>query len=172
MRSMKKTVADRVLQRTYKWLTVIILVVCFLLAVTMMPAAEEDRQGNPAVQLRDLKEREAVVRKEEERLNAIKKDVEQKIAEYRVLLDKIEKVLSKIEQANDEKLAHAVKVYEAMPAEDAAARLSVIDEQTAVGILMQMKAKKAGAVISFMEPKKAASVTKNMTGIVKNFPTN
>lgn len=172
MKSMKETVADRAMQRTDKCLAVIILAVCFLLAATMTPGAEEERQGNPAVQLRDLKEREAAVRKEEERLSAIKKDVEQKIAEYRGLLDKIEKMLSKIEQANDEKLAHAVKVYEAMPAEDAAARLSVIDEHTAVNILMQMKAKKAGAVISFMDPKKAASVTKSMTGTVKNFPTN
>lgn len=172
MKTVRKTPVRGASKRLRKYLSILTLAIIFLSVVQLIMAAEEGRQGNALTKLRDLRERETAVRKEEERLNALKKDVDNKIGEYKALLDKIEKQLSKLEQVNDEKLSHAVRAYEAMPPEDAAARLSVIDETTAVSIIMQMKAKKAGAVISFMEPKKAASITKSMTGIVKNFPTN
>jgi flagellar motility protein MotE (MotC chaperone) len=48
---------------------------------------------------------------------------------------------------------HVAKAYEAMPPEDAATRLSGLDNETAVQILLKMESKKAGLVIGMMDSK-------------------
>ncbi len=120
---------------------------------------------------KELTEREEGLKKEEERINAIKKDVEERIEKYTRLLNQLEEVLKKIERINEEKLDSLVKAYEAMTVEDASARLSALDEQTAVNILYRMKSKRVGQIIGQMDPKKAASITERMSRFVKNFPT-
>lgn len=110
----------------------------------------------------ELKAREEALKREEERLNILKKEVEQKIADYTRLLDRVEAALGKVEQVKGGRIENVVKAYEAMPAEDAAARLSVLDHDTLLVIITRMKSKKAGAVMALMEPAKAASLTRSM----------
>ncbi|HET6514208.1 MAG TPA: hypothetical protein VFG09_03550 [Thermodesulfovibrionales bacterium] len=112
---------------------------------------------------KELREKEEALKKEEERINALKKDVEEKIEKYTKLLTQLESTVKKIDQSRDEKLTHLVKVYEAMPPEDAAARISVLDENTAVRIMRMMKSKKAGAVMAAMEPRKVAAITRELS---------
>ncbi|HTG01905.1 MAG TPA: hypothetical protein VK654_15090 [Nitrospirota bacterium] len=113
----------------------------------------------------ELKEKEEQLKREEERLNALRKDVDEKIAAYNKLLAKVEATLKQVDTAKGEKLENVVKAYEIMGAEDAAVRLSTLDEPTALQILSRMKSKKAGAVIAAMTPRKAAALTRRMANL-------
>lgn len=143
---------------------------CCLLFTTARAFAQDEMIAFIEKKQKEIKEKEDALRKEEERLNAIRKDVDERIGKYTLLLNQIDEALKKIEQIRDERLDHVVKAYEAMSAEDAAARLSALDESMAVKIMLRMKGKKAGAVIGLMEPRKAASITEKMAKVVKNFP--
>ncbi len=119
---------------------------------------------------KEIREKEEAIKIEEERLNILKKEIEEKMENYKRLLNQIEEVLKRIEQINDEKLNKVVKTYESMSPEDAAARLSMLEDKIAVSILVKMKDKKASAIIAALEPRKAASITEKMANFVKNFP--
>ncbi|MBI5849228.1 MAG: hypothetical protein HZB31_14995 [Nitrospirae bacterium] len=125
---------------------------------------EEKRKG-------EIAEKEESLRKEEERLKLLKKELDEKIDKYTKLLARMEEVLKSMDTARGERYEHLIKAYEAMPNEEAAARLSALEEMTAMNILMRMKSKKAGAVMAAMDAKKAASLTEGMMGMAKKFPT-
>ena len=64
-------------------------------------------------------------------------------------------------------MKHVAKAYEAMQPEDAASRLSGLDNKTAVQILLKMSSKKAGLVIGMMNPAKATILTKHLAKLKK-----
>lgn len=119
---------------------------------------------------RELKEREESLLQREERLKALKQDIDERMAKYEKLLEQLESALKKIEHAQEEKIDSVVKAYEVMPPEEAAERLSELPEGTAVKILYKMKPKKAGTIMANMDSKKVASITERLTSIEKNFP--
>jgi flagellar motility protein MotE (MotC chaperone) len=111
----------------------------------------------------ELKEKEDAQKQEEQRLTALRKEIDKKIQVYTELLIRVETALKRVEYVKGDKIENVVKAYEVMPAEDAAARIAALDEDTALLILTRMKSKKAGAVIALIEPRKAATLTKSMT---------
>lgn len=119
---------------------------------------------------KELKEKEENLKKEEERLNILKRDVDERIDRYSKLLTVIEEQLKELRKARDERFEQIVKTFEAMPPDDAATRLNEMDEKTATKILSMMKPKKASAIMAAMEPKKVASLTLGMLK-EKKFPT-
>ncbi len=123
--------------------------------------SEEEQQSM------ELSRKEEVIRDEMKRLKTLKKEVEDDIAKYTKLLKQIEKSLVEAEAKGNKRLKHVAKAYEAMQPEDAASRLSGLDNQTAVLILLKMKSKKAGLVIGMMETKKASQITKEIAKIKK-----
>jgi len=144
-------------------------VLCVLLSVFCLASevsAQDDSIKLVETKRLELKEKEETLKREEERVNALRKDVEEKIGNYSQLLARIERALKKIDQVKDEKILNVVKAYESMPAEDAAARISALDDDTALLILLKMKAKKAGAVMALIEPRKAAYLTRSMTSLL------
>lgn len=130
-------------------------------------AAQDDLLQIVQKKQAELKEREDGVRREEERIAALRKDVDARIKQYTDLLARIEAALGRVEQAQEEKLANVVKAYETMPPEDAAARLSALDHETALLIMLRMKSKKAGAIMASMEPRKAADLTRSMANVLQ-----
>ncbi|MCG6550864.1 MAG: hypothetical protein L7F77_00945 [Candidatus Magnetominusculus sp. LBB02] len=118
----------------------------------------------------ELSKREEAVRKDEDRLTALKADVESKISEYEKILKQLESVMAKLKEANNEKMAALVKTYEAMPAENAAKDLESSDEELAATILSKMKSRKAGLVLAAMGQRKAAALTERMSKATKNLP--
>lgn len=120
---------------------------------------------------KEIREKEGALLKEEERLKILRKDVDERIEKYSNLLNQVENILKRLEQVQDEKFEHVVKIYEVMPPEEAAIRLSALSELTAVKIIRKMKPKKAGAIMASMDPKKVASLMESMTRFEKNFPT-
>ena len=120
---------------------------------------------------KEIKIREEALEKEEKRLHVLKGDIDERIEKYTKLLNNLENMLKKLEQIKEGKLEHVVKVYEAMPPEEAAAKLAALDEPTAVEIIRRMKSKKAGAVMAFMNEKKSASITQSLARFEKKIPT-
>jgi flagellar motility protein MotE (MotC chaperone) len=111
----------------------------------------------------ELSDREEALKKEEQRLNALKMDVDEKIDRYTKLLAQVETVLKRIEQARQERVESVVKAYESMPPEEAASRIAALDDETALLLLQGMKSKKAGLIMAAMEPRKAANLTRRLT---------
>lgn len=133
--------------------------------------AQDNTAASVDKRQKELKDKEDSLKQREERFTVLKKDVEDKIEQYTKILSQVEAALKKIESVREEKVEHLVKTYEAMPPEDAALRLSALEEQTAVRILSRMKNKKAAAVMASMEPRKVASLTDGMLKIEKKFPS-
>jgi flagellar motility protein MotE (MotC chaperone) len=141
----------------------------FCIAVILLFAfqsyAQDDSAGTIEKQKLEMAQKEEVIKQETERLKTLKKEVEDDIAKYTTLLQQIEKSLQQAEESGNKRLRHVAKAYEAMPPEDAATRLSGLDNDTAVLILLKMESKKAGLVIGMMDSKKATLLTKEIAKI-------
>lgn len=148
------------------WLTML-----FLLLFNLPVYGQNDSLKLILNKQKALKEREDNLRKEEERLKALSRELDEKIERYSKLLTQIEDALEDIKKERDERFQHVVKTYEAMPPEEAAQRISELDEKTATKILSMMKPKKASAIMAVMEPKKVAILTKGILKVEKKFPT-
>jgi flagellar motility protein MotE (MotC chaperone) len=137
-----------------------------MLLCTSAPAFAQDDVFKLVEEKRlELKAREDALKKEEERLNILRKDVEEKIEKYTKLLNRVDAALKKAEQIQDERLLNMAKLYESMSPEAAAAQLSALDTETAAQILLRMKSKKAGPVIALLKSQKAVILTKQMTSL-------
>lgn len=145
----------------------ILIIFLSLMTIAVNVYAREDIVSRLELQSRELEEKEEIINKETVRLQALKKEVEEDIAKYSDLLKKIEKSLEEAEAKGSQRLKHISKAYEAMQPEDAAVRLTGLDDKTAVQILLKMNSKKAGLVIGMMETKKATTLTKAIARMKK-----
>jgi flagellar motility protein MotE (MotC chaperone) len=143
----------------------------FCLLFTALSYAQDNTLAFIGEKQREIKDRENALRKEEERLKILRKDMDERLEKYTNLLNQLENVLNKLESLQDEKFDRVVKAYESMPPEDAATRLSALPEQTAVKIIKKMKPKKIGVIMANMDPQKVASLTEGITKFEKIFPT-
>ncbi|MFN3395337.1 MAG: MotE family protein [Thermodesulfovibrionales bacterium] len=153
-----------------RYLFPIMLFLSLSLIITPFASSQDDILRLIEKKQKELKEREENLKKEEERLNLLKKELDEKIDRYSRLLTEVEGQLRKLKKARDERFEQIVKTFEAMPPEDAATRLNEMDEKTATKILSMMKPKKASAIMAVMEPKKVASLASGMLN-GKKFPT-
>ena len=121
----------------------------------------------------DLERREKAVRTAEGQLAILKAEVEQ-------ILSKVEAVeqrrlgrekaalgqqASQSKQAADtrtQQLAQLAKMYESMPAEEAAARIERMAHQKALEILRLLKSKSAGAILAQVKVDRAAKLTEEL----------
>lgn len=141
------------------------VLLCLVLSVSRALWAEDDMVRFIERKQAELNNREDAVKREEERMAALRREVEERIEKYTKLLAQIEKALNKLEQVKNERLDSIVKSYESMPPEDAAARIASLDRETAVSIMQRMKSRKAGAVMAAMQPAKAAELTKALASL-------
>ena len=153
--------------------SVVGLFVCVLISVLMLlpsaVSAQDDVIKLVEAKRMELKEREDRLKQEEQRIASLRKELDEKTASYTKLLSQVEASLKKVEQVKGEMIENVVKAYEGMPPGDAAARLAVLDEPTALQIMTRMKSKKSGAIIAVMEPRKAAALTRKMATVtIKN----
>ena len=132
----------------------------------------QDDAGKMIEQKRlELTEKEKRLRNEEERIKNIEKEVEGKIQKLNQLLIQIEAALKRLAEVRSEKLDHLVKTFEAMPAEEAAIRLSALDKSLTVQIIFRMTSKKAGPILALMEPKKVSEISEIFSKTEKKIPT-
>lgn len=150
------------------------------------PALDTPREVIEMLDLRkrDLDRREETVRQNEERLLVLKAEIEQLLARNEAvekrLLDarakqqkeaadqqaqrakaSIERERQAQEQRNQYQ-AQLAKIYESMPAEEAAARLEKMPDRKAVEILRLVKGKTAGSILAQVKAERAAKLTEQL----------
>lgn len=130
-----------------------------------------------------LDRREAALRVEQARLDDLKRDIEELLDRYeKTVTGGREKQLAE-QQAKEEeakrkakaeaeaeaaerkaKLDAVTKIYETMPAEEAAARIEHMPPDMAVKVLRSVKSKTAGSILALVRPAKAAKLTEQLAG--------
>lgn len=117
--------------------------------------------------IRDLEQREEVLKKEEQRLLALKHELAEKIDTLRTLQQQITAATESVKTEEGKRLKELARVYEAMPPAKAGAMLETLDTPTAAGITMNMKRDKAGTIWGYLSQKKAGEITKEITRVLK-----
>jgi flagellar motility protein MotE (MotC chaperone) len=133
--------------------------------------AQDDLSKTIEQKRQELAEKEGRLKKEEERVKTIQKEVEAKILKWNQLLAQIEEALKKWEDSRSERMGHLVKTFEAMPPEEASIRLASLEKPLAMQIIFKMNTKKAGAVLALMDPKQVAELTEGIAKSEKKIPT-
>jgi flagellar motility protein MotE (MotC chaperone) len=129
----------------------------------------------------DLDRREQDVQVAERRLLTLKTELEEILSQYEKLVETTEKrrkeAKDKQDKANSQRTgndtkpatdsknvnqAQLVKIYEAMPPEEAAARLEKMPDRKAVELLRLLKGKTAGAILSSVKVDRAARLTEQL----------
>jgi flagellar motility protein MotE (MotC chaperone) len=97
---------------------------------------------------------------EEERLKILNSDLLARIDQLKKLKTEIEEVSKGLDAKKKEQLTKVVKMYEAMPSEEAAKAIGKLDDDTAVQILTSLKARSAGQILGQMDPDRVATLSK------------
>jgi flagellar motility protein MotE (MotC chaperone) len=138
------------------------------------PALDEPKELFAMLEQRKefLAKKEDRLRLSEERLTALKKEVEQSLTRFeqsvkaadgnrKAVREKLARAEAD-EQRNAQ--AHLIKMYESMPAEDAAVRIEKMPESKALDLLRLLKGKTAGAILASVKPAQAAKLTERLIG--------
>ena len=128
------------------------------------PARGTDEKGLLAAINRkeqEIVEREGELKRKEERLNVIKRDIEARLAELRKVHQEIESLVRKINEADDERTRKIVKIYESMSPEEAATRIEGLDREMAVMILSAMSEKKAAKILGLVDVKRSVELSRD-----------
>jgi flagellar motility protein MotE (MotC chaperone) len=136
------------------------------------PAFDEPRELLAMLEQRRrvLAKKEDTLRQSEERLLALKKEVEQSLAQFEQSIKTAEENRKAVQEkqakaeadARRSAQAHVIKMYEAMPSEDAAARIEKMPDSKAVELLRLLKGKTAGAILAAVKPAQAAKLTEQL----------
>ncbi|WP_447977070.1 MotE family protein [Candidatus Nitrospira bockiana] len=143
------------------------------------PAEERPRLQGPALETpqeildmlaqrqRALERREEAVRTAEARLAVLRQEIAALVDRY----EQATKAAQAAQEAAQKKLAQArqstalanaqavAKIYETMPAEEAADRIGRMPTDLALQVLRAVKGKTAGAILAQVQPEKAAKLT-------------
>ncbi len=116
---------------------------------------------------RDLETRESLIKAEEQKIVALKKEIVEKIDALKLLESQLSSRLD-AEKSNDiKRLKELAKVYEATPPQKAAAMLEKLEVRTAAGITINMKRDRAGLIWGYLTPQKAVAITNEITKTVR-----
>jgi len=112
---------------------------------------------------KQLDSREVFLKAEEKRLDALKKEIVQKIDNLKTLEEKLTVPLEATATADEKRFKDLAKVYEAAPAQQVGTILEKMDTKTAAGILMNMNRNKAGVVWGHIAPARSVEIAKEIT---------
>ncbi|MGE4580231.1 MAG: MotE family protein [Desulfuromonadales bacterium] len=112
-----------------------------------------------------LEERDRQLDQREMELKSLQAEVDKKLDELNVLRQQFEQLLAERENREAERLGELSLMYEKMDPVKAAAIISTLDEELAIGILAGMRKKSAGKLLNNMERKKAASLSRRFSSI-------
>jgi len=108
----------------------------------------------------DLVKREALLKEREKKLEALRASVEKELAQLLTIQSEIKAHLEKQVEERKAKSKYLAKMYSSMKAKKAAKLLVELDEALAVRVLKLMKPEVAGQILTYLDPKKAARLTK------------
>jgi len=115
----------------------------------------------------ELDTRENAIRTDGQNLQALKKEITDKIDALKALEKQLDGKLENQNAIDMKKYKDLAKMYEAAAPAKAGAMMEKLDIKTAAGIAMSMKRERAGAVLSNMNLQKAVDITKEITQLTK-----
>ena len=124
--------------------------------------AEIDLLQNLSARRAELDKRARELDMREKLLEAGEKRVNERIVELKGIESNIQALLGTRDQAEEEKLASLVKVYESMKPKDAARIFEQLDMEVLLPVANRMKEGKIAAVLAQMAPEAAQRLTVNM----------
>ena len=113
-----------------------------------------------------LNERENFLQSEERRLNLLRDEILSKIDSLQEIEKRLTTLLEMVEERDNRKYKSMAKLYESVPPARAGSMLEKLDTRTAAAIIMNMKSKKAGAILGHVNPAKSVEITREITGRV------
>ena len=110
-----------------------------------------------------LDNRGNLLESEEKRLKSLRSEILSKIDSLGEIEGRLTALLEMIKEMNSQKYKDLAKIYEAAPPAQAGFMLEKLDRKTAAAIIMNMKSKKAGAILGHMAPAKSVDITREIT---------
>jgi flagellar motility protein MotE (MotC chaperone) len=110
----------------------------------------------------ELARKEEQLKRREDRVRALEVDLGKKIDELERLQVRIDELIVLRDDVEDENIALLSKTYSAMPPNDAAERLKVMDRLIALKIIGGMKAKKSARIFGSLDPKTATEMSEQL----------
>ncbi|MBW2663833.1 MAG: hypothetical protein JRD93_18100 [Deltaproteobacteria bacterium] len=110
-----------------------------------------------------LNDRENFLHSEEKRLNLLRDEILSKIDSLQEIEKRLTALLEMVEERDDRKYKSMAKIYESVPPARAGSMLEKLDIRTAAAIIMNMKTKKAGAILGHVNPAKSVEITREIT---------
>ncbi|SDK38791.1 hypothetical protein SAMN05660337_0291 [Maridesulfovibrio ferrireducens] len=117
----------------------------------------------PEADWKALKSKEDELARKERSLRTLEKNLDKKLAELNSLETRLKKMLADADVLKDQKIKHLVGVYTAMKPKSAALVIESLDTRLAVKILSGMRGRNAGEILGFVAPKKAATLSEELT---------
>ncbi len=127
-----------------------------------------------ALQKRDaeLNAREVALRKEEERIESLKRNLDTRIEKLSRLEEKIASMIDQKKAVENEKVRKLAKVFEETPPEQAGPLLSKLDVDIAAQLILKMTGRKAGRIWGFVAPEQAVRISKELARLKPGFDVN
>lgn len=116
---------------------------------------------------KDLDTRESLIKAEEQKIVALKKEIVEKIDALKLLESQLSSRLDEDKSNDIKRLKELAKVYEATPPQKAAAMLEKLEVKTAARITINMKRDRAGLIWGYLTPQKAVAITNEITRTVQ-----
>ncbi|VAX17782.1 hypothetical protein MNBD_NITROSPINAE03-250 [hydrothermal vent metagenome] len=108
----------------------------------------------------DLKEEK--LKREKERIDTMKLDIDAQISELKALQAKIDEQIKLRDDLQKVSIKKLAKTYAAMPPENAAALIQQIDISIAIRVLGAMKERSAGKILAVIPPKLASTLSEGL----------
>ncbi|MEW6264157.1 MAG: hypothetical protein AB1641_13880 [Thermodesulfobacteriota bacterium] len=115
----------------------------------------------------DLNRREARLKERETALDLLEKELAKRMSEIEAtrkqladLVKKHQELVDEQKKLKDARIEHLVTAYKGMRPEKAGALMNSLDDDVAVEILSAMPGRSAGQILAYIEPAKAARLTK------------
>jgi flagellar motility protein MotE (MotC chaperone) len=133
------------------------------LAQSAPPDATDAPQGSLSEDWARLREKERNQERREQDLKLLEQSIDRKLALISEQQAELKRLLDMVVEVRDSKLKHLVDVYTNMKPKQAAEVLETLDEEIAVKILAGMRGRTAGEILSFVDARKAATLSSRLT---------
>ncbi len=126
-----------------------------LVPTTNPPAPQLDNYMPPE----DPNQKEQELARREQEILLLQRQMEQRLQELQSAEKKVQDMLKEAKNTEAQKVNSLIAMYSNMKPRQAGAALESLDDNIAAKILISMKAKEAGEILSYMNPVKTAKLT-------------
>lgn len=127
------------------------------------PAMEEKPDGMEDSDWKVLKKREEELAAKERSLKELESQLGAQLVEIEKRNEQLRKLLADVKSVEDERMQKLIKAYANMKAKSAAAVLETMNQDLAVKILSGLGGRQAGEILGFVETRKAAMLSEQLT---------